>query len=171
MLTNEWIPGTGDLRAALDLREAVFSGEQHAEEPDSDVYDPQALHLLLLDDGRPVATGRIYHDGHTFRIGRCCVSRDARGQGIGDLLIKLLLLKTFEYNPAQIRIHAQEQVERFYERYGFVREGEPFLEAGIRHVPMRVDRNSLKIPSHCGRTRGFADFFEAGPAGTQASGK
>lgn len=160
MLTNEWVMGTGDLSVPLALREAVFLNEQHAEGPEEDAYDGQAMHLVLYDEGRPVATGRIYHDGRSFRIGRCCVAAGSRGEGIGDLLIKLLLLKTFEFAPQQVRIHAQEQAVPFYERYGFAAEGEPFTEAGIRHVAMHVDKDTLKMPSKCGKVRGFDDFFE-----------
>lgn len=160
MITNEWITGGSDLSVPLALRDKTFTQEQQAQDADPDVYDQQALHLVLFDDGRPVATGRIYHDGRSFRIGRCCVEKDSRGQGIGDLLVKLLLLKVFEYNPTQVRIHAQTQAAPFYERYGFVVEGAPFDEAGIRHVAMHVDKDTLRIPSKCGKSRSFTDFFE-----------
>jgi predicted GNAT family N-acyltransferase len=36
-----------------------------------------------------------------------------------------------------IELHAQCYVEEFYRRAGYVREGEPFEEAGIAHVVMR----------------------------------
>lgn len=164
MITNEWIVGSGDLSVPLALRDEVFTDEQKAQAPDADAYDPQALHLVLHDDGRPVATGRIYHDGRSFCLGRCCVVADERGQGIGDLLVKLLLLKAFEYNPSQVRIHAQVQAAPFYERYGFAPEGEPFDEAGIAHIAMQVNRDTLRIPSKCGKAKGFEDFFEPADA-------
>lgn len=164
MITNEWIVGSGDISVPLTLRQQVFTEEQHAQDSDRDDYDPQALHLVLYNDERPVAAGRLYHDGRSFRLGRCCVEKGSRGQGFGDLLVKLLLLKAFEYSPSQVRIHAQTQAAPFYRRYGFEAEGEPFAEAGIEHVAMRVDRDSLKIPSKCGEVRRFDDFFEPAPA-------
>ena len=168
MLTNKWIAGTCDISEPLALREDVFTREQNASEPDQDSLDAQALHLVLYDDGRPVATGRIYHDGRSWRIGRCCVEAQSRGQGIGDLLMKLLLLKTFSYNPTVIRIHAQQQAAPCYARYGFTAAGEPFDESGIAHVEMTVDKETLKSPSACGRVKGFYDFFEpAAAAGTE----
>ena len=163
MLTNEWIAGSADLTVPLKLRDEVFTKEQGATAEDHDQLDAQALHLVLYDDDVPIATGRIYHDGHTFCIGRCCVKKEERGTGIGDLLIKLLLLKTFEYNPSQIRIHAQTQAQDFYRRYGFTADGEPFLEAGIPHIEMYVDKEKLLIPSQCGKVRHFEDFFEPAP--------
>lgn len=163
MLTNKWIAGTADITEALSLREEVFTREQGASVEDHDELDQQALHLILYDDSVPVATGRIYHDGRTFCIGRCCVKKEERGEGIGDLLLKLLLLKTFEYNPSRIRIHAQQAAADFYKRYGFAPDGEPFLEAGIPHIEMYVDKGMLRIPSSCGKVQHFEDFFEPAP--------
>ena len=64
MITNEWILGTQDATAAFEIRRRVFVEEQHCDSAhDVDVYDAQAVHLLVYTDGVPVATGRIYHDG------------------------------------------------------------------------------------------------------------
>lgn len=161
MITNEWILGTQDLQVPLDLRTQVFVGEQHVDPAhEYDAVDPLALHLVLYDDGVPAGTGRVYHDGHTFCIGRCCIAKPFRGMGMGDLLIKLLLLKAFEYGPSQVRIHAQVQAKDFYARYGFVEQGDVFSEEGIPHVEMCVDRKTLVFPSKCGHARHFEDFFE-----------
>lgn len=161
MITNEWILGNGDLSVPHALRRSVFIEEQRvAEEEELDAFDSQAMHLVIYDGKEPVATGRIWHDGRAFRIGRCCVAKEARGQGIGDLLVKLLLLKVFEFNPSEVRINAQTHAERFYERYGFTKNGGEFMEAGIAHVPMRVTKETLVFPSKCGNPKRFSDFFE-----------
>ncbi len=34
-------------------------------------------------------------------------------------------------------LNAQTQVEPFYMRHGFAREGQEFMEAGISHIAMR----------------------------------
>lgn len=161
MITNEWVPGTGDISEALRLRRKVFVDEQHVpENEEADEDDAKALHLLIRDGETAVAAGRIWHDGRTFRLGRCCVLKEERGRGIGDLLVKLLLLKVFEYNPSEVRIHAQSSKEHFYARYGFRRDGEEFEECGIRHVPMSVGKETVTFPSACGNDKHFEDFFE-----------
>lgn len=161
MITNEWFLGTADLTDPMSVRYAVFVDEQgvpESEEEDAD--DEKALHLVLRDGERSVAAGRLWHDGRSFMIGRVAVLRDSRRQGLGDLLVKLLLLKAFEYNPSEVRIHAQTQCEGFYARYGFVADGGPFMECGIEHIPMKVTRETLTFPSKCGNNKHFSDFFE-----------
>ena len=37
-------------------------------------------------------------------------------------------------------LDAQSHLEAWYARFGFVRTGEEFLDDGIPHVPMRLDR-------------------------------
>ncbi len=161
MITNEWILGNGDLSAPLALRREVFVRERGVPaEVEEDAADRQAMHLVIFDGEKPVAAGRVWHDGKTFRIGRCCVTAAERGQGIGDLLVKLLILKAFEFQPSELRVHAQKQVRQFYERFGFSVAGEEFQEGGIAHVPMRMTKESMIFPSKCGNTKRFEDFFE-----------
>lgn len=151
MITNEWIAGTGDLCVPHQVRREVFVKEQHVpEELETDREDRESMHLVIRDGDRPVAAGRIRFDGKTFRIERCAVLKDMRGQGFGDLLIKLLLRKVFEYEPPKVLIHAQKSAQGFYEKYGFKVSGDEFEEAGIVHVPMYVTSETLVFPSKCG---------------------
>ena len=161
MVTNKWIFGTEDFSDAMAVRREVFCKEQGvAECNEEDSYDPLSLHLIIYDGEKPIATGRVYHNGKVWRIGRCCVLKEERKQGIGDLLMKMLLLKVFEYNPSEVTISAQEYAQAFYERYGFERTGDVFLEEGLPHVPMRISKETMRIPTGCGKTKTFYDFFE-----------
>jgi predicted GNAT family N-acyltransferase len=160
MVSNLWILGNSDISIPLAIRKTVFSGDLGLPNNESpDAFDPQAVHLIVLDDGRPAATGRVYHDGRTFRIGKCAVLRERRGKGIGDLLIKLLLLKAFEFDPGEVRVHAIEHAIGFYKKYGFRETGEPFIEDTAGHITMTVTKETLVVPSGCGEDRGYKDFF------------
>lgn len=160
MITNQWICGNGDLKDVLAVRENVFVSEQgFASEDEFDLLDEQAMHVVIYDGERPIGTGRLYHDGKTFRIGRICVVKEERGQGVGDLLMRLLLVKAFEFEPSQVRIDAQERVRKFYENFGFERDGEAMDEAGIPHIPMRVTKESLVLKSGCGKELRYKDLF------------
>ena len=149
MITNEWINGQGDLSTAIEIRKKVFVEEQHAPaDTEPDGFDEFALHLIVYVDGAAAGTGRIYHDGRYFKIGRVCVLPEYRGQHIGDLIMRLLLLKSQDF-AAEVVIHAQSHAQNFYKRYGFVTEGEEFVEDGILHVKMRVKKEDILFPSEC----------------------
>ncbi len=150
MIENEWIKGNKDLTAVHAIREKVFVIEQHiTPEHVRDLFDEQAVHLLVFVDGEAAATGRIYHDGSHFRMGRLCVLKQYRGQGIGDLATRLLLYKAFLY-ASELHISAQAYLEDFYKKFGFERVGEPFSEENIPHINMVLKKENCVFPSKCG---------------------
>jgi len=38
-----------------------------------------------------------------------------------------------------------------YLKFGFVQEGEEFIEADMAHIAMRLKKEDFKLPSSCGR--------------------
>lgn len=161
MITNKWIKGRDDIYDALKIRSDVFEKElKMTGEPERDENDELSLHLVLYDGDIPVATGRVYHDGKTFRIGRCAVLKEKRGIGLGDMLVKLLLLKAFSYNPSEVVISSRLVKAPFYEKYGFVKTGEEYSEAGEPHIKMTVNKETLRFPSKCGSDKKYEDLFE-----------
>ncbi len=132
-------------------RQEVFTKEQgFAEEADRDAFDSQAMHILMRDGEKPVATGRLYFDGAKLFIGRICVLREYRGQAIGDLMTRMMILRGFDF-AREIYLHAQQQAQGFYERYGFQVQGEPFFGGrGAPHVLMVLKKEDAVFPSKCG---------------------
>ena len=65
------------------------------------------------------------------------VARARRRGGVGALVLAALEDRARAEGLREIELHAQCYVEAFYARHGYVREGEPFEEAGIAHVVMR----------------------------------
>ena len=121
--------------AAGAIRFEVFVDEQQVPpEMELDEMDAVSLHALALDGDRSVGTGRLLPDGH---IGRMAVRREARGRGIGGMILQTLLAAAKARGDASVLLHAQLHAQAFYERHGFVVEGDVFLEAGIAHVLMR----------------------------------
>lgn len=123
-----------DQRELLAIRVEVFVEEQGVPlQLEHDEHDAEALHLLALVDGEPVATARMLRDGH---IGRMAVLRDYRGRGIGGQLLQTLIEEARSYGLDEVFLHAQCQAEEFYKRHGFVARGGTFLDAGIDHRTM-----------------------------------
>lgn len=139
----------------LQLREEVFTLEQHATEADLDGRDLEDTTVLVwaqapsdapadLDAFAPVlaharvltdvdADGRI----EAMRIGRMVVSGRARRGGWGRKVMMEAVAVCGHLEPeVEIRIDAQAYLEAWYTTMGFVRTGPVFLEAGIEHVEM-----------------------------------
>ena len=131
--------------------------------------EPESKQVWVTEGGTLVATLRILRDPEALRIGRVAAHPSVRGLGVAGRMLEFALeaatletatpetaaleAATVEAATAQaatpeapsketalpIVLDAQEPLERWYGRYGFVRDGETFLEDGIAHVPMRRD--------------------------------
>lgn len=125
--------------AVYALRHAVFVGEQRVPvELERDALDEGALHAAALAGGRCVGTGRLVRQpGGVGRVGRMAVDPAWRRAGVGARVLAFLEERARAEGLAEIELHAQCYVERFYARHGYARDGEPFEEAGIAHVVMR----------------------------------
>lgn len=128
--------------ACFAVRTTVFVEEQKVPlELELDEADREAVHYLATIDGAPIGTARLLkYDGHGRRvakIGRVAVLADYRRHGIGKALMEEVLRNAGELGYKEALLDSQTYVVPFYERLGFVAEGEEFLEAGISHYRMR----------------------------------
>lgn len=132
---GDWARQKTDARA---VRYEVFVLEQKVPvELEWDDMDAACLHVLVYDEsGQAVGTGRLLPDGH---IGRMAVRERARGQGIGGIMLEALMTEARRRGDRCVLLNAQTHAEPFYRRFGFVRDGEEFMEAGIPHIGMRHD--------------------------------
>lgn len=129
---------TDDLAACHALRRAVFIEEQGIPEAEEwDGLDDGAIHLLIREDGRPVATARLVKSGSTGKIGRICVLSECRGRGYGTGLVTYGIdWFTSDTDIVEIRLSAQEHARSFYESLDFAAQGDTYDDAGIPHRDM-----------------------------------
>lgn len=130
---------TRDIATCQRLRRVVFIDEQGVSEADEvDGLDDEAIHLLACDGDVPAGTARLLLKGSVGKIGRVCVLPQARGTGLGAALI-LRTLEVLRDQPGvrEAYLGSQSHATGFYEKLGFVVEGEEFLDAGIPHRHMR----------------------------------
>ena len=120
------------------LRDTVFGQEQGvSRELDWDGEDTGCIHVLARNGtGMPVGTGRMRSDG---KIGRFAVLANWRGKGIGGSLLESLVGEACDRRFKSVYLHAQTRAISFYEKHGFRKEGEEFIEAGISHFKMVKD--------------------------------
>ena len=102
---------------------------------DFDGVDYDALHCFIERDGRVCAYLRAYKSDEGVKIGR--VLTIPHGEGLGRELMTEAMPKIKEaFGCEGIILHSQIQAEGFYEKLGFKRVGDVFLEEGIEHVTM-----------------------------------
>ena len=120
----------------LKLRVDVFVVEQQCAYAELDGRDlePGARQLWIEAADEVIATLRVLDDGVALRIGRVATAPSARSGGhAGRLMERALELAA----DRDVVLDAQSYLQGWYERFGFVRSGDEFVEDGIPHVPMR----------------------------------
>jgi len=69
----------------------------------------------------------------------------SRGQGVGSQILSTLIAEARGMGFQKVSLHAQLHAMPFYERHGFVAEGEPFDDAGIQHKVMMLDLSGKSL--------------------------
>jgi predicted GNAT family N-acyltransferase len=129
-----WHDGEPLLRA---IREAVFIREQGVpEELEWDELDETCRHALALSsNGNAIGCGRMAASGH---IGRMAVLPEWREQKVGTAIMEAFLDYARVHDYKQVDVDAQTYAVPFYRTFGFVEQGEQFMDAGLPHIKMQL---------------------------------
>lgn len=153
MFKANWIDGREDLSQPFAIRMEVFCDEQgYAREIECDEYDQLAQHILIVENGELVATGRLLETDGVYKLGRIAVRKPFRGQGFGDMVVRLMLDKALSMGAQKFYISSQMYIKEFYKKFGFHEEGEPYmLEGDTReHIDLYATADEVIFPSECG---------------------
>lgn len=140
------VENEGELFQALAIREIVFIEEQSVPESlERDADDATAFHVLALEKGHAVGTGRLVmlpqppdgEAGAWGRVGRMAVLQASRKSGIGSKVLDALEAEARKRSLAGILLHAQLSAMEFYKRHGYEPYGAVFEEAGMPHLEMK----------------------------------
>lgn len=130
--------------ALFKLRVDVFVVEQQCAYPEIDDTDADenTRHLLAWDEDGSTLLGcaRVFPTKTGSRFGRFVVSPAARGTGLGPEIVRAGIAYTERF-PGNLEIEAQSGLADYYAGFGFIAEGEEFLDAGIAHILMRLRRS------------------------------
>ncbi|WP_266168183.1 GNAT family N-acetyltransferase [Dyella subtropica] len=148
-----------DREALRAIRLEVFVHEQGAPEAlEWDELDEPSTHVLARDpSGQPIGCGRLTTK---HKIGRMAVRQPWRGTGVGLALLRELVGRARGLGWTEVSLDAQVAAIGFYEREGFVAEGEVFDDAGIPHRTMTLSLAAASRPA--------AVTPEALPAGSRS---
>jgi predicted GNAT family N-acyltransferase len=140
------VKSEADLMQALAIREVVFIEEQHVPETiERDAEDANAYHVLAMQGGHAVGTGRLVmlgkapegEAGSWAQIGRMAVLQASRKTGVGNQLLSALETEARRRGVAGVLLHAQLTAMDFYKRQGYEPFGAVFEEAGMPHLEMK----------------------------------
>ena len=120
---------------AFAIRHKVFVVGQNCPEDLEYEFEEESTHFLLSENNIPLATARHRKTEKGFKLERFAVLETARGKGFGMQVLQAIL-HDLKDEKALKYMHAQEQVIPFYEKVGFIKEGNLFEEAGIMHYKM-----------------------------------
>ena len=136
-----WLRSPDDLTAPFALRIRVFCDEQgYAREMELDGTDDTAWHLLLLADGTPAGTGRLYWrsaEEGWMGIGRLSVDQEWRGYGFGSILVKEMEKRAERMGASTLLLDAQTRAIGFYEKLGYAVCGEEHMDGHVPHKMMK----------------------------------
>lgn len=137
---------TVDSEELRSVRKSVFIDEQHIPaEIEFDELDKLCHHVLVRDiQFQPIGTCRLSPEG---KIGRMAVLQEWRHQGVGKSMFNALIDKARNLGLSEVTANAQLGALGFYEKLGFIKEGETFMEAGIPHQAMRLPLQPINKPT------------------------
>lgn len=127
-----------DKLVAFEIRNQVFVVEQNVNaDEEYDDEDEISTHFIAYFNQIPCGTARWrFKEKGIIKLERFAVLKEFRDKGIGAALVKAVL----EDLPlaSKVMMHAQLHAIPFYEKQGFEKYGNLFLEAGIEHYAMKL---------------------------------
>lgn len=136
------VKNQADLDDIFQIREVVFVVEQEVD-PDEeyDEFESTARHFKALVDGVPAGTARWRFTEKGIKLERFAVLKECRGKGVGQALVKAVLddiQQHPDFNGKICYLHAQVSAMGLYEKFGFQKEGNLFMECNISHYKMKL---------------------------------
>ena len=131
-----------EMQACIAVRQTVFIEEQQVPaEREQDGLDEKSFHFGIYADGRVIGTCRVRLAGSAAKIERVAVLKEFRNKGIGGFLMRYILQELGRDTAIQLfKLSSQAQAIPFYERLGFVKRGAEYMDAGIPHYDMVLEK-------------------------------
>jgi predicted GNAT family N-acyltransferase len=137
MLRINIVKGIKNTSIAKDIRIAVFVAEQGFEDEFDDI-DDLAWHIEIWDEDTPVAVGRMFESDQpgVYTVGRIAVIKEYRKSHLGKAVMDALENHARKLGGRAIQLSAQCSAAGFYEKMGYIPEGEVYLDQFCPHIKM-----------------------------------
>lgn len=129
-----------DLEKVFEIRRVVFVGEQNCPPELEWENEDVSTHFLATMNGEPAGASRWRKTENGYKLERFAVLKEFRGMGVGQALVKTVL-DDLPSDANYVYLNAQLDAMGLYSKFGFVKVGEQFEEAGIQHFKMELRNN------------------------------
>lgn len=129
------VTGPADLEIVFAIRRKVFVEEQNCPPELEWEFEDESTHFLGTVNSIPAGAARWRKTEKGFKLERFAVLPEFRGYGMGKALVQTVLSQ-LPKDADYIYLNAQLTAIGLYEKFGFVKEGDQFEEAGIQHFKM-----------------------------------
>ena len=133
MITNKWFRGIDDLSLVGSLRKEIFNVGLN----NSDLF---SWHVVIYLQDKPVGFMTLAPMNYgEWKIAYLGVCKEYQGQKIGDLLMRLVVLKAEQITMEKI----YSDIHPFFEKYGFKKYNDEMLTT-----------NRIILPVYCKHKEG-----------------
>lgn len=144
MITVKEIKNKKDQKKAQEIRHEVFVlGQNVPADLEVDEFESEAIHYLAFLNNNPVGAARWRITVEGVKLERFAVLTEFRGRGVGSAMVEKILSdikRDPEAGDKEIYLHAQIDAIPLYRKFGFVKYGNMFDEAGLLHYSMRLPK-------------------------------
>jgi predicted GNAT family N-acyltransferase len=123
------------LKIVHAIRYEVFVNGQNCPAELERANEEESIHFLAKVDSIPAGACRWRKTDNGYKLERFAVLKEFRGMGVGQQMVKTVL-GDLPNNAEYVYLNSQLDAVPLYEKFGFVKEGPEFTEAGIRHYKM-----------------------------------
>ena len=126
---------------AFIIREKVYcDGLGFSRENEIDEHDEKSLHLVVSEDGVPVACSRVYPESlGVWHFGRLRRLEEYGGKSYGQRALLASIEKCREMGAYKIILGALYAKKGIYEAQGFSTYGEIFYDEEVPHIMMKKE--------------------------------
>ena len=124
-----------ELETVFAIRREVFVVEQDCPPELEWEFEDESNHFLATVNGEPAGACRWRKTDKGHKLEPFAVLKKFRGLGVGQELVKAVLAD-LPQDAEYVYMHAQLPAISLYEKFNFVKIGDEFEEAGIRHYKM-----------------------------------
>lgn len=145
MITGKFMTSNDDIANVLAIRGQVFPGSDARDD-----IDQMAIYALTFsEDGTPGSSGRLFmDDDNTVTIDMVGTVPALRYQGLGDLVMRMLLYRVLEMELPMVKLDSPKELVPFFARYGLKPTGEN-TGAFVRMSAPNAEINIEGTCKHC----------------------